>query len=195
MPLPEFREPDERIGELGTVGDFWRWAMSDLLGNRARSILAEYIVAKLLGADLSYPRLEWDAYDLLYAGHRIEVKSSAYIQTWHEPNSKRSTLRFSVGQHLGWDARQNIIATEKKHSADIYVFCIFPRNPTADNYDVLNIEDWEFYLTSTLNLQSHLTVTSKTIGLAKVKTICGPAVGHQELKAKVDAVASGIDLA
>lgn len=82
MPVPDFREPHEPIGDLATVGEFWRWAMSDLLGNRVRGLLAEFIVGRLLGDDtLSHPRMEWDSYDLLYRGHKIEVKSSAYTQT------------------------------------------------------------------------------------------------------------------
>jgi hypothetical protein len=85
--MPHFHEFDEPIGEIGTVGDFWRWAMSDLLSNSTRGVLAEYIVGRLLEIDFDQPRLEWDAYDLLYNGRRIEVKSSAYVQTWHKPDS------------------------------------------------------------------------------------------------------------
>ena len=85
--MSTFHKADESIGEIGTLGDFWRWAMSDLLSNGTRGVFAEYIVGKLLGADFSSPRLEWDAYDLLYEGHRIEVKSSSYIQTWHTTNN------------------------------------------------------------------------------------------------------------
>lgn len=38
-----------------TVSDFWQWGFSDLLQNTTRGILAEYIVAFLLGVD-DHPR-------------------------------------------------------------------------------------------------------------------------------------------
>ena len=49
-----------------TVCDFWQWAFSDLLQNTTRGILAEYIVALLLGNDCQI-RNPWSAYDLKLA--------------------------------------------------------------------------------------------------------------------------------
>jgi hypothetical protein len=37
-------------------------------------------------------------------------------------------------------------------------------------------------------------MTSKSIGLKTAEKICGPAVSHRELKAKVDAVLTDITL-
>ncbi len=49
--------------------------MSDLRTNNVRGYLAEFLVAKAVGAH--GPRLEWDAYDVLAPDRtRIEVKSS-----------------------------------------------------------------------------------------------------------------------
>ena len=65
--------------------DFWRWAYSDLLNNVARGVLAEFLVANAL--DITKPKLrtEWDPYDLKSKqGTKIEVKSSAYIQSWNQ---------------------------------------------------------------------------------------------------------------
>ena len=63
--------------------DFWRWDASDLLNNTTRGRLTEFIVGSAVGVDFSTPRQEWDNYDLdTPSGIKIEVKSSAYIQSW-----------------------------------------------------------------------------------------------------------------
>lgn len=50
VTLPKYRNHDDLIGAgEAKVGDFWRWAMSDLLGNRNRGIFAEFLVGKALG--------------------------------------------------------------------------------------------------------------------------------------------------
>jgi len=64
-----------------TVCDFWAWAYSDILSNTNRGVFAEHLVAHALGADAEV-RVEWDAYDCLYKGEGIEVKSAAYLQSY-----------------------------------------------------------------------------------------------------------------
>lgn len=62
--------------------EFWSWNQSDLIENRTRGILAEFIVKKALGIE-DDNRIEWDDYDLITEkGIKIEIKSGAYIQTW-----------------------------------------------------------------------------------------------------------------
>jgi hypothetical protein len=69
---PQFRDPNEPIPGLDgrTVGEFWQWAYSDVLSNRNRSILAEFIVGVALDV-VDKPRVEWDAADLCYQGFKI----------------------------------------------------------------------------------------------------------------------------
>ncbi len=62
--------------------------VSDLLSNRNRSIFAEFLVGAALGV-LDKPRVEWDAFDLIYQGKKIEVKSSAYLQSWQQNSPSR----------------------------------------------------------------------------------------------------------
>jgi len=62
------------------VCDFWKWSFSDLLQNTTRGVLAEYIVAALLGIDNDV-RNPWFAYDLeLPDGRTIEIKTMALLQ-------------------------------------------------------------------------------------------------------------------
>jgi autotransporter translocation and assembly factor TamB len=81
-----------------TVQDFWTWAYSDILSNRNRSVFAEFLVAVAL--DLTHqPRIEWDAVDLRYRNNKIEVKASAYLQSWQQ--SKPSVIRFDIAKNKG----------------------------------------------------------------------------------------------
>ncbi len=74
---------------------FWRWSTSDIVSNATRGVLAEFIVAKAMGNISSSVRNEWDAYDLeTNDGIKIEIKSAAYIQSWHQ--EKLSTIKFLV---------------------------------------------------------------------------------------------------
>lgn len=101
-----------------TVLDFWRFAMSDLRMNNLRGYLAEFLVAKAIGA--TGPRVEWDAYDVLSPdGTRIEVKSSAYMQVWDQ--RRPSAIRFTGLTGRTWDPR-NGESPEATFNADVYVF-------------------------------------------------------------------------
>ena len=73
-----------------TVLDYWRWSGSDLMNNRERSILGEFLVAMALGLEKE-PRLEWNAYDLkTSSGLKIEIKTSSAKQSWSQskPSSR-----------------------------------------------------------------------------------------------------------
>ena len=77
------------------VHDFWAWAVSDLISNATRGVLAEFIVAKACGVDTAAPRDEWAPVDLLTSeGVSVEVKSAAYIQSWHQ--DRHSRISFGV---------------------------------------------------------------------------------------------------
>jgi hypothetical protein len=126
--------------------DFWRWGQSDILSNSLRGVLAEYIVASALGIDAGV-RTEWDAYDLITeSGLKIEVKSSAYIQSWHQKCD--SIISFDIRKTKGWDSQTNEYSSEFKRQADIYVFCLL-KHRDRETIDPLNLEQWEFYILET----------------------------------------------
>ncbi|NJN30339.1 MAG: hypothetical protein HC824_07820 [Synechococcales cyanobacterium RM1_1_8] len=83
------------------VSDFWRWACTDLLNNTMRGVLAEFIVSRALGLASGY-RTEWDAFDLeTQAGLKIELKSSAYLQSWEQV--RYSNISFGIQSTRGWN--------------------------------------------------------------------------------------------
>ena len=125
--------------------EFWQWAYSDFLSNSLRGVLAEFIVAKALHCD-DNPRTEWDAYDLKTAdGLRIEVKSSAYLQTWAQ--KKPSMVKFDIAKKLSWFSETNETSTVPARPADIYVFCIFSETDRA-TANPLNLDQWFFIIAS-----------------------------------------------
>ena len=65
--------------------DFRRWALTDLALNINRGRFAEWLVGKALGvvAPDNY-QMGWASYDLDYEDRKIEVKSSARGQSWHQ---------------------------------------------------------------------------------------------------------------
>jgi predicted RNase H-like HicB family nuclease len=75
----EFKENGVAIAKLS---EYWQWSASDLLGNTERGRLAEYIVATAVGV-AGGVRSGWEPYDVeTLLGTRVEVKASAYVQTW-----------------------------------------------------------------------------------------------------------------
>lgn len=132
---PTPRDPAEPFSESGRalefrLGEFWQWQGSDLLSNAQRGILAEFIVAQALGSTTTV-REEWSAFDVRTAdGVTVEVKSSAYLQSWAQ--QRPYGIRFKIRQR----------------QARVYVFCVFAARDKA-TADPLDLDQWEFYVLPT----------------------------------------------
>ena len=126
--------------------DFWRWMGSDLNDNLMRAALGEFIVATALGDSVvDEHRSGWRVFDILTQyGCKIEVKTSAYRQTWQQ--RKPSSLVFDVAQKINWE---NDSSAPKRH-ADVYVFCVF--NNGQDEASPLDLDTWDFYVASTADM-------------------------------------------
>lgn len=153
------------------LNDFWAWNSSDLLNNTLRGALAEFIVASAVGIDTAESREDWTAYDLLTgSGQRIEVKCSAYLQSWNA--EKLSRIQFSIRPARAWDA-ENDFSDDTKRWSDLYIFCLYASKDR--NESPLQLEQWEFYLVPTYILdkecgeQKSITLNS-LLSLSPVKT-------------------------
>lgn len=153
------------------LNDFWAWNSSDLLNNTLRGALAEFIVASAVGVDTTKAREDWTAYDLLTeSGRKIEVKCSAYLQSWN--TEKLSRVQFSIRPARSWDA-ENDFSDEAKRWSDLYVFCLYASKDR--NESPLQLERWVFYLLPTSVLdrqcgeQKSITLSS-LLSLSPVKT-------------------------
>lgn len=172
------------LGHDQVLGEFWRWACSDLIDNRTRSIFGEFLVGYALGC-LEGRRLEWSCYDLLYNDVRIEVKTSGYVQTWHREGF--SNIKFGIAAAKnGWDARVNDWVGPGPH-ADVYVFCVHTQKE-RDKAAQFDVSDWDFYVVATSELMAAFPGW-RTIGLTNLRRITS-AVSISELKQAVDLAAA-----
>lgn len=181
--LPELKKSDEpfRIhGETAgfTLGDYWQWSGSDLLSNLQRGVLAEFLVARLLG-DAKYVRHEWESYDVQNRNgelETLEVKSAAYVQSWHlaHPNEcKPSIIRFDIAPKK----------RSKRREADGYVFCVLGKPDVVP--DPLDLTQWVFY-TITTNALNKQCLGQKTIWLRPLQELAGLyTANYQELRSVI----------
>ncbi|MGY1792828.1 hypothetical protein ACI796_02440 [Geodermatophilus sp. SYSU D00525] len=179
-PLPPARilSGDEPIDGAGArLRDFWAWAYSDLRTNTVRPMLAEYLVARAVGADLR-PRVEWDPYDVLTPdGLRLEVKSGAYLQAWEQ--SKLSSITFGGLRARLWTDGGPV--GEPTYNADGYVFAVLTTTEHA-LYDALDLGQWSFWVLP----RSVVEATGQSsVGLARVEALAGPPVGYAELAGRI----------
>ena len=144
--------------------DFWQWAYSDIIGNAERGNLAEYLVALACGVDKK-TRISWDSYDLeLENGTKIEVKSSAYLQSWKQKDYSKPI--FNIPKTFAWDYKENIYDKERKRQADVYVFALLAHKD-QETINPLDTNQWEFYIISAREMDNNVGET-KQISLEKI---------------------------
>lgn len=158
------------------LSDFWAWNSSDLLNNTLRGALAEFLVASAIGIDTSEARQDWTPYDLLSpSGRKIEVKCSAYLQSWNA--DRLSKIQFSIRPARSWDS-ENDFSDDVKRWSDLYVFCLYASKDRSET--PLQLEQWEFYVlpTSVLNAQCY---SKKSITLNSLLTLSPAKVTYEDL--------------
>ena len=125
-----------------SILNFWQWAFSDVVSNSMRGILAEYLVALACGVT-GKPRNEWDLVDLVIGnGITIEVKSSAYLQTWSQTNLYSPKFNIKKTQSSKEEG------LEVKRQADVYIFALLHYNDKL-SINPLDTTQWTFYVVNT----------------------------------------------
>lgn len=160
-PAPLFTGAEQFVGLDATVVDFWSYAIRDLRTNTTRGLLAEWLVSRAVGATGVQP--EWAAFDVLTpSGTKVEVKSSAYLQSWGQ--AKHSDIRFMHLKTRAWDPKTGE-ADERTFNADVYVFCLqTAREHSA--YNPLDISQWAFYVLPGATVRA---INQRSIGLRGVE--------------------------
>ena len=103
---------------VADILDYWSWAYSDIVGNTNRGALAEFIVARAIGSEPAVPN-GWAAYDLeTPSGIRVEVKSSAYLQSWDQ--TAVSAPFFSIRKAKEWSPETHEFGEERLQHSDVY---------------------------------------------------------------------------
>ena len=170
--------------------DFWQWALSDLVNNTTRGVLAEYIVARALGVSTVEVRDAWAAYDLVTPGKiKIEVKSSSYVQSWAQ--SGLSSISFKISPSQAWDGETGTFDNKSKRRAKVYVFALLAHQDKS-TVDPMNLDQWEFYVLSTEQLNKHFR-NQKTIALSRLKKLA-PSVDFKDLKSAVSLAVKELDI-
>ncbi|MDQ2798836.1 MAG: hypothetical protein M3Y13_04230, partial [Armatimonadota bacterium] len=170
--------------------DFWRWSASDLVSNATRGILAEFIVASALGV-AGGVRAEWDAFDLLTpSGLKVEVKSASYLQSWY--HRKLSPITFGIRPTRLVDTDTNVVSSELRRQADVYVFCLLAHKDKA-TVDPLDLSQWAFYVLPASVLDDKLP-GQKTLALSRLLTLNPAAVSYNELASAVEACRSRVTI-
>ena len=174
-------QPIPGMGNL-SLADFWSWAYSYVLSNANRSVFAEFMVGVALGV-VDTPRVEWDAVDFRYRGFGVEVKSSAYVQSWAQTGP--SKIIFGIGKKRSWDASTNRSSRAPVRASDVYVFCVYTeRNRRQGN--VVDTGAWEFYVVATSAIEDEFR-DQKTVGLSRIRKISS-AVSYTRLRSAVDSI-------
>ncbi|MDP4000217.1 MAG: hypothetical protein Q8Q11_02170 [bacterium] len=163
-----------------TAQDYWQWGYSAVLSNTDRGVLAEYIVAVLLGIDEA-ARIPWDACDLrLPDGKKIEVKSTAKLQAWSQ--GKLNEPRIVLKPTKAYDPRTNTYLPAD-FNADVYIFCFF-KTEKLEKANLLDMSQWDFYVFSQTQIMG-LLAGRKSISLKQLES-----EGFKSISA--DSVASAV---
>ncbi|MEK9148926.1 MAG: hypothetical protein AAB267_02640 [Candidatus Desantisbacteria bacterium] len=162
---------------------FWQWAASDLVSNATRGIIAEYIIARALSLAEKGIRDEWAAFDLTTSsGIKVEVKSAAYVQSWHQ--KRLSTINFLTPKTRAWNVDTNTLSNEARRQADVYVFALLTHMDRS-TIDPLNLDQWRFYVLPTAVLDAR-TRSQHSITLRSLEKLCHSPVTYAELSKAVE---------
>lgn len=161
---------------------FWRWSASDLVSNATRGIVAEYLIARAIGANAEGVRDEWAAYDLeTEDGVKVEVKSAAFLQSWYQ--GRPSRVSFVVPKTRAWDPSTNLLSEKSVRQADVYVFALLAHQD-KQTINPMDVRQWTFYVLPTAVLDGR-TRSQHSITLPTLCRLCDRPVGYHELRAAV----------
>ncbi len=130
-------------------------------------------------------RVGWDNYDVESPeGIRIEVKASAYLQSWAQ--RRLSAIRFAGLSGLSWDAKEGW-GEEREIRADVFVFAIQACEDQS-HYRALDIAQWVFHVVGAPTVREH---GSRSVGMSFLKKHAPEPVGFDRLAETIRASALG----
>lgn len=155
---------------------------NSLITNNLRGLIAEAIISFALSPDWNWVSADYTGWDFERSdGLRLEVKQSAYLQTWNNIESLSKPI-FDISSKTGYnDSASTLFITKAGRPAHIYIFA--HHIETTSNADHRNPLQWEFYVVPTSALPDQ-----KKISLNPLKSLCKPC-GFDSLLEKVNNVA------
>lgn len=186
------RNPGQSIvGTDRTILNFWQWGYSNILPNITRAVFAEYLVGLALGA-INHPRKPWAGTDVKYANRRIEVKSTAFDQSWGPAKGEPA---FEIAEHGEWfdedetgPEKKSRLDSRKMFRSDLYVLSCLKEG--ADEANVINPSQWEFWVLRREEIVKPGKPKSRiTVGSLRKR----PSVAFRELRHAVDQAIRSIE--
>lgn len=162
--------------------EFWQYAYSNLLDNRNRAALAEFIVAAALGVSKT-PDNSWESFDILSPeGIKVEVKACGYLQCWKQ--NKPSTPSFEIKKTLGWIGETTEFDNILDRQAHVYVFCLH-HEKEIDKADPLQSDQWQFYVVPTSLINEKLG-DQKSVRISTIEKVLGASpIKFEELRDQI----------
>lgn len=178
----QFQKGSEEAGF--SLLEFWQWMGSDLISKTFRGVVAEYIVAQAMGiADGA--RTDWDPYDLTtLQGRKLEIKSSAYLQSWHQ--DKLTAPTFTIKATKNWDADTGSLSSNSSREAEIYVFCLL-HHKEQETPNPMDMDQLTFYVVSRKTIEE-IAPNGKKLSLSALLKLNPEQADFESLKSAIDNV-------
>ncbi len=153
-----------------------------LVTNVLRGQIVEAMVALALEPEWTWCSADYSSWDFEHPdGTRLEVKQSAYRQSWEPVPGAKIAPGFDVKARTGrWEG--TVFVQEHGRAAHIYVLAYHDRRD--DGADHRDPQQWEFFV-----LPSVIIPTVARIGLGSVRRLTN-SVSIAELAGRVNEVAS-----
>jgi hypothetical protein len=165
-----------------SVLEFWRWAFADLCDDDIKGWFAEWLIGLLLGLPQTR-RISWgDSDHVTPEGVRIEVKASAYWQSWkliEMDGAAKLVEAVPSNQNPGVSFGSLRTKNSVVYKSDLYVFA-FQRERDPQLWNALDLTQWEFYA---LTRDQLAKVGTQSISLIKLRLLC-PAMSASDFRVK-----------
>lgn len=110
----------------------------------------------------------WEGHDLETPdGVSVEVKASAYLQTWDQ--ERLSTLSFDISPRRAWNPVTNVMSAVPRRHAQVYVFAVLATRE-QETLDPLDLQQWEFHVLPTSVLDARAP-RQKSIRLSVIQKL------------------------
>ncbi|MCY4058664.1 MAG: hypothetical protein OXG44_11750 [Gammaproteobacteria bacterium] len=183
---PKLLAPASSIAGGGyTLADYWQWADSALLDNASRGVFAEFLVLTAVAGEPRTPRPAWDYVDLRVEldGRQVEVevKSSAYVQSWGQTEVSKPVFDIRPTYRIHED---NTKSSEKRRWSDVYVFCLLAAKEITSHREVLDVQNWRFYVVSTAQLDRERP-NQQSVALGSLMSLEPIECPYEDLRAAI----------
>lgn len=141
-------------------------------------MFAQFLVVQAVG-DTRPNDDGWGDFDMLWPeGVKIQVKSSAYLQSWSQENPSR--IVFSGLMRQTWSAETGRSKTREVR-ADVFVFAVHTCQ-SPDAYDPLDLDAWGFYVLSGSTIRE---IGQRSMNLNRVRAFAGDPIKWSQLRTTI----------